>query len=96
MAKLATTAERLLRRGAEVLLLGCAGLTGFRQELGQTVGAPVIDPVEAGCRALRALVESGLTTSRAGLYARPPPQRMHGLERLFAPEMRRFLSGWEP
>jgi len=96
LAVLAASSGRLVERGAEVLLLGCAGLTAFRRELGQRVGAPVIDPVEAGCRQLRALVESGLETSRAGLYARPPHQRMNGLERLFAPEMRRLLDGSKP
>jgi allantoin racemase len=93
---LAERSGRLIDRGAEVLVLGCAGLTRFRRELEKRVGAPVIDPVEAGCRALRVLVESGLETSRAGLYARPPHQRMHGLERLFAGELRRLLDGSEP
>ena len=92
---LASAAARLVRQGAEVLLLGCAGLTAFREELAAEVGAVVIDPVEAGCRMLRALVEGGLGTSRAGLYARPAAQRMHHLEDLFAPAMRRYLEGWE-
>ena len=42
----------LRSRGAEVLLLGCAGLTGFAAELQTRVSMPVIDPVEAGCRTL--------------------------------------------
>jgi len=92
---LGEAAGRLVRRGADVLLLGCAGLTSFRDELASQTGAAVIDPVEAGCRMLRALVESGAATSRAGLYARPAPQRMRGLEVLFGPELRRALTtGW--
>ncbi len=92
---LGRAARRLIRRGADVLLLGCAGLTSFRRELAGEVGAAVIDPVEAGCRMLRALVESELTTSRAGLYARPAAQRMHHLEVLSRPELRRYFHGWE-
>jgi allantoin racemase len=89
---LAQAAGRLLRRGADVLLLGCAGLSGFREELGNRTGATIVDPVEAGCRMLRSVVESGLSTSRAGLYARPAPQRMNALDALFSPAMRRFLE----
>ncbi len=96
LAAMAAASGRLLRRGADVLLLGCAGLTGFRQELAAAVGAPVIDPVEAGCRMLRALVESGLGTSRAGLYARPAPQRMNRAAEAFGPELVRTLEKWQP
>jgi len=92
---LGKAAGRLAQRGADVLLLGCAGLTSFREELASETGAAVLDPVEAGCRMLRALVESGAATSRAGLYARPAPQNMHRLKTLFGPELRRALTtGW--
>lgn len=96
LAALVAASGRLLRRGADVLLLGCAGLTGFRQELAAAVGAPVIDPVEAGCRMLRALVESGLATSRAGIYALPAPQRMNRAAEAFGPELVRALERWQP
>lgn len=41
---------RLLRDedGADVVILGCAGLGSYRQALQQTLGIPVIDPVQAG------------------------------------------------
>lgn len=91
---LAAAAELLTRRGADVLLLGCAGLSGFRADLAARTGLAVIDPVEAGCRLLRVLVESGIGISRSGLYAAPPPQRMNGLDALFSPAMRAFLERW--
>ena len=41
---------RLLRDedGADVIILGCAGLGSYRVKLQETLGIPVIDPVQAG------------------------------------------------
>jgi Asp/Glu/hydantoin racemase len=41
---------RLLRDkdGADVVILGCAGLGSYRQGMQQALGIPVIDPVQAG------------------------------------------------
>lgn len=93
--RLAAACARLALRGADVVILGCAGLTGYRDELRDRVPVVAIDPVEAGCRMLKAVVECGLGTSRGGIYADPPPQRMRGLERLYAPGMIDLLKGWE-
>lgn len=50
-------AGRLLREdGADVLLLGCAGMSDLRQPLEDALGIPVVDPCEAGAEeAIRAL-----------------------------------------
>jgi hypothetical protein len=53
----------------------------------------IVDPVEAGCWLLRAVVESGLQVSHAGIYARPAPQRMHDLEDTFAVPIIELLKG---
>jgi allantoin racemase len=85
-------ASRQLReKGAEVLLLGCAGLTAFVQDVQAKVEMPVIDPVEAGCRMLQTLCANGLNTSHMGLYSKPAPQKMHHLENLFSSEMTRVI-----
>ena len=81
----------LRERGAEVLLLGCAGLTTYVEDLQSRVEMPVIDPVEAGCRMLQALCAARLNTSHIGLYSKPAPQNMQRLERLFSPEMARVI-----
>ena len=83
--------RRLREKGAEVLLLGCAGLTAFVQDLQAKVEMPVIDPVEAGCRMLQTLCAAGLNTSHIGLYSKPAPQNMHRLENLFSAEMSRVI-----
>ncbi|MFQ3620087.1 MAG: aspartate/glutamate racemase family protein [Spirochaetales bacterium] len=88
-------ATRLIKRGAEVLILGCAGLTGFQSELMQKVSTVVIDPVEAGCRMLKSLLEGGYLLAHSGLYSRPASQRMLHLERVFSPTMAKYLSSWE-
>lgn len=86
-------ASRELRsRGAEVLLLGCAGLTGFVGELQGRVSMPVIDPVEAGCRMLQVVWNSGLQVSHIGLFSRPAPQRMNRLGCLFSEKMQKVLK----
>jgi allantoin racemase len=89
---LVTKSIELREKGAEVLLLGCAGLTGFTKELQQEVSMPVIDPVVAGCSMLKSIVEMGLQTSHAGLFCKPAEQRMNHLERLFSPEMENILK----
>ncbi len=81
----------LRKRGAEVLILGCAGLTGFVEEVQQRLSIPIIDPVDAGCRMLQNVVASGLKTSHVGLYARPAPQKMIDLERMFTDEAMEVL-----
>ena len=74
-----------------MLLLGCAGLTGFVDELQQRVEMPVVDPVEAGCRLLQTLHAAGLSTSHIGLYSRPAGQNMQRLEKLFTDEMAQVI-----
>jgi allantoin racemase len=93
--RLAATCSRLVGKGADVVLLGCAGLSGYQDELMSRVPILAIDPVEAGCRMLKAIVEGGLRTSRGGLYAKPAPQRMNDLERLYTPDMIHILKEWE-
>ena len=91
LGALENTSQKLRSRGAEALLLGCAGLTGFVAELQVRVEMPVIDPVEAGCRMLKSICESGLNTSHIGLYSKPASQNMQNLERVFSPAAARFI-----
>jgi allantoin racemase len=91
LSVLEQASQNLRSNGAEVLLLGCAGLTTFVEDLQSRVEMPVIDPVEAGCRMLRTICETGLNTSHIGLYSKPAPQKMQNLEAVFSPEMTRIL-----
>ncbi|WSQ08329.1 aspartate/glutamate racemase family protein [Streptomyces sp. NBC_01231] len=67
-------AEQACRAGAEVLVLGCAGMTGLERMVGEKLGLPVVDGVAAAVKLAESLVTLGLTTSRAGSYAKPVPK----------------------
>ncbi|MEU0070200.1 aspartate/glutamate racemase family protein [Streptomyces sp. NPDC006332] len=67
-------AEQACRAGAEVLVLGCAGMTGLERTVGEKLGIPVVDGVAAAVKLAESLVTLGLTTSRAGSYAKPLPK----------------------
>ncbi|WP_329116577.1 aspartate/glutamate racemase family protein [Streptomyces sp. NBC_01465] len=67
--------ERARDAGAEVLVLGCAGMTGLQATVGAMLGMPVVDGVAAAVRLAESLVALGLTTSRVGAYAKPLTKR---------------------
>jgi allantoin racemase len=89
---LINASQELRQRGADVLLLGCAGLTAFSADLQAETQMPVIDPVEAGCRLLKNIYASGLNTSHVGLYSRAASQNMNSLEKVFSSEMSQILN----
>ena len=68
-------AERACAAGAEVLVLGCAGMTGLQRAVGEKLGLPVVDGVGAAVKLAESLVGLGLRTSRAGSYASPVPKK---------------------
>jgi allantoin racemase len=61
--------------GAEVIVLGCAGMSGLDAELSATLGAPVVDGVAAAVKIAEALVSCGLETSRLGAFRWAAPRR---------------------
>lgn len=61
--------------GAEVIVLGCAGMTGLDAELSAALGAPVVDAVAAGVKIAEALVACGLETSKLGAFGWASPRR---------------------
>ncbi|MFJ3493997.1 aspartate/glutamate racemase family protein [Streptomyces sp. NPDC086091] len=70
-----TAAERAREAGAEVLVLGCAGMTGLQRTVAEKLGLPVVDGVAAAVKLAEALVDLGLRTSRTGSFAAPEPKR---------------------
>lgn len=71
-ALLLKVGQTAVEHGAEVLLLGCAGLTGYSSQLEKELSVAVIDPIVAGFKMLEAILTSGYTVSRRGLYQAPP------------------------
>jgi allantoin racemase len=54
--------------GAEVILLGCAGMAGLQESVARVAGVPVVDAVWAGVIEVGALARAGAQTSKRNLY----------------------------
>ena len=57
--------------GAEVIILGCAGLAGYADEIARRSGAVVLDPTAVAFKIAEALVDLGLRHSKVRRYATP-------------------------
>ena len=58
--------------GAEVIIMGCAGMAGYAREIEETLSVKVLDPTAVALKLAEAMVDLGLTHSKAGLFATPP------------------------
>jgi len=58
--------------GAEVIILGCAGMAGYAPEIESKLKIKVIDPSAVALKVTEAMADLGLTHSKAGLFAKPP------------------------
>jgi len=58
--------------GAEVIVLGCAGMVGYAEEAARELGVVVIDPTSVTLKYTEAMVEAGVVQSKRAFYARPP------------------------
>jgi allantoin racemase len=81
-AKVKETGIAIARRmieedGAEVIIMGCASMAGYSEDLEQALGVPIIDPVAVTFKVVEALTEIGLRHSKIALYAKPAPQKMN-------------------
>jgi allantoin racemase len=74
-----------LDKGAEAIVLGCAGMADLAFTLSTKFGVPVIDGVAAAVKQAEALVGLKLTTSRRGSYASPAAKSYAGMLEPFAP-----------
>ena len=74
-----------LDKGAEAIVLGCAGMADLAHALSKKYDVPVVDGVAAAVKQAEALAGLKLTTSRRGSYAAPAPKVYSGLLKPFAP-----------
>jgi allantoin racemase len=58
--------------GAEIIIMGCAGMAGYAQEIEQTLNIKVLDPSAVALKTAEAMVDLGLSHSKVGLFAKPP------------------------
>jgi allantoin racemase len=66
--------------GAEVILLGCAGMAGVQESVASVAGVPVVDAVWAGVIQVGALARAGAQTSKRNLYR--PVETRAGMDAL--------------
>lgn len=81
--KLVETGKKAVEQGAEVLILGCAGMTSMKQEVEELVKVPVIDPIEYGYKTLEMMVKNQFPISKIGLYQEPYKKEIVKSELLF-------------
>ncbi|MEL7610763.1 MAG: aspartate/glutamate racemase family protein [Bacillota bacterium] len=74
LTRLIETGKAAVDAGAEVLILGCAGMTGLKLPVEEALGVPIIDPLECGCKILEMMAGCGYSVSKKGLYATPMPK----------------------
>jgi allantoin racemase len=70
-ALLEAEARVLMAEGADVIVLGCAGMAGLDVSLERMLGVPVIDGVGAAVGLAEVLVRMGKRTSKAGPFSPP-------------------------
>jgi len=58
--------------GAEVIVLGCAGMAGYSAEIEKKLNIKVIDPAAVALKVAEAMADLGLVHSKVGLFATPP------------------------
>ena len=57
--------------GAEVMVLGCAGMVGYAEDVERELGIVVLDPTTVAFKVAESLADAGIRHSKRGLYARP-------------------------
>ncbi len=67
VARKAVTEDR-----AEVIILGCAGLAGYSEDIERELGVVVLDPSSVALKVAEAIVDLGLHHSKVGRYSCPP------------------------
>jgi allantoin racemase len=68
---------------AEVICLGCAGMTGLDKRLQKDLGIPVLDGVVCALKLMEGLVGYGVSTSKRRVYATPGYKPIVGLSKKF-------------
>ena len=70
--------------GAEVICLGCAGMSGLDKELQQKLGVPVLDGVVCALKLLELFYQYGVTHSKTVTYSTPLSKELSGFSSKFS------------
>ncbi len=61
--------------GAEVIIMGCAAMAGYNEEIQNELSVPVLDPTVISFKYAEMIADVGVSHSRIGLYSPPEPKR---------------------
>jgi allantoin racemase len=61
---------------AEVIVLGCAGLAGYSEDIERELGVVVLDPTSVAFKMAEAMADLGLHHSKAGRFSYPPAKEI--------------------
>ena len=78
VARFIDVARTSLGDGADVLVLGCGGMSGLETRLSAELGVPVVDGVAAAVKLAEALVDLDLGTSKVSSFGAPPAKSRPG------------------
>jgi allantoin racemase len=68
--------KAVAEEGTEVIVLGCAGLTGYAADVERELGVVVLDPTSVALKIAEALVDLGLRHSKIARFATPPQKEI--------------------
>lgn len=68
---------------AEVICLGCAGMTGLDKDLEKEIGVPVLDGVIAALKFMEGMIGYGLSTSKRQAYSHPYHKQLVSMSSMF-------------
>lgn len=71
LSRIVDAALKAKEEGAEVVILGCASMSGYSEEIMKKTGLTVIDPVAIGFKLAEILAELNLSQSKVGIYSKP-------------------------
>ncbi len=61
---------------AEVIILGCAGLAGYAEDIENELGVIVLDPTAVGFKVCEAMADLGIRHSKVARYSKPPEKEI--------------------
>jgi len=72
-----TLARRMVKEdGAEVIIMGCAAMSGYSDDIERELGVPVLDPTVVSFKMTEMIADIGLCHSKIGLYHPPLPKEI--------------------
>jgi allantoin racemase len=88
---LAASKDAIELDGAEVICLGCAGMTGLDKKLETELNVPVIDGVVGALKLIEGMVGYGVHTSKRKAYATPGAKELVGIPPVFSKPYRKVF-----